>query len=379
MGDEGGGGRDGAGREVRLLDRERLRAWVDRGILTAERAEALWAELEEAGALPAGEPRETPARGGTSRFEAVAYLLGGLVILAALGWLLNVSWLAFGGWGLFAIGLLYLSGFWAAGDRLVRRSTRLGGCVFLTLAGALVPFVVWAFQYATGLWAGEYPGFYRDYYHWIRSGWLPLEIAAAAASLALIRVYRFPLLMFNLCLALWFASMDLAPLLLGPEAPWEAFRRVSLACGIVYLIGAYALDRVTRKDYAFWLYLFGAAAFWGGLTLMDRGSEWSRLLYALINLGMILLSVSLGRSVLVLFGLLGFFGYLGDLAFRLFRDSLLFSFVLTALGLAFIGSGLLVRRWAPRIRARLDRASGGRLRGWIPRGRAGNPLTGDDE
>jgi hypothetical protein len=33
------------------------------------------------------------------------------------------------------------------------------------------------------------------------------------------------------------------------------------------------------EDFAFWCYLFGLMAFWGGLTAMESGSEPRRLVY----------------------------------------------------------------------------------------------------
>jgi hypothetical protein len=48
----------------------------------------------------------------------------------------------------------------------------------------------------------------------------------------------------------------------------------------------------------------------------------------------------LSRRVFAVFGGLGVAGYLGYLASHLFRDSLLFPFALTLIGLAVIGAGL---------------------------------------
>ena len=86
---------------------------------------------------------------------------------------------------------------------------------------------------------------------------------------------------------------------------------------------------------------------------------------------MVFLSVPLQRGVLAVFGLLGFFGYLGHLAFRVFRDSLLFPFVLTALGLSLIASGLLYRRFRPRLEAILSDRLPEALRRLLPRHRGG--------
>jgi hypothetical protein len=111
---------------------------------------------------------------------------------------------------------------------------------------------------------------------------------------------------------------------------------------IIILIG-YGLDRLLRQqnaprgeDFAFWCYLFGLMAFWGGLTAMDSGSELRRLVYLLINLGLVALAIKLKRTVFMVFGVLGVYAYLGHLAWEVFKDSVFFPFVLALLGLSLI-------------------------------------------
>ncbi|WP_156789384.1 DUF2157 domain-containing protein [Aminomonas paucivorans] len=301
----------------------------------------------------------------------MAYFLGALVVMAALGWLLNESWLSLGSWGVAAIAAAYGLGFWFLGDRLHRRGLRVPGGLLLTLAAWTVPLAIWGIEHALGLWHEDPLTRYRSYYQWIRSGWLPLELGCIAASALLFARYRFPTLLFTLCFSLWYLSMDLTPLLFGEPFDWRDRARVSLVCGLLYLLAATLVDRRTERDHAFWLYLFGTLSFWGGLSLLDSGSEWGRLAYGTINLGMVFLSVPLQRGVLAVFGLLGFFGYLGHLAFRVFRDSLLFPFVLTALGLSLIASGLLYRRFRPRLEAILSDRLPEALRRLLPRHRGG--------
>ena len=110
---------------------------------------------------------------------------------------------------------------------------------------------------------------------------------------------------------------------------------------------AYLVDiRIRRRDgdFAFWLYLFGLMAFWFGITFMGNGSEFQKFIYCLINLGLMLLSVILGRKVFMVFGAIGVFGYLSHLAYSVFEDSLLFPFALTALGILIIYLGVLYQR-----------------------------------
>jgi len=61
--------------------------------------------------------------------------------------------------------------------------------------------------------------------------------------------------------------------------------------------------------------------------------------YGLLNLFFMLIGILVERKVFIVFGGLGFFGYLGHLSWTVFKDSMLFPFALTALGLAIICLG----------------------------------------
>ena len=364
---------------LRLRREDLAEALEDR--LTREETDRLWETLASRASEREADPDrvyeelQRKDRGPSAlRFDLVAPFLGTLVILGALGWLLNESWLSLGSWGVAGLGGTYCLGFGLLGDRLHRRGLRVPGGLLLTLCAWTVPLTVWGILHALGLWGGEAPGAYGDYYRWIRSGWLPLELSGIGASALLFARYRFPTLLFTLCFSLWFLSMDLTPLLHGGDGanlPWRAYARVSLAFGLGILGAAYGVDRRTERDHAFWLYLFGTLAFWGGLSLLDSGSEWGRLAYGAINLGLVFLSLPLQRGVLALFGLLGFFGYLGHLAFEVFRDSLLFPLALTALGLGFIGAGVLYRRCRASLERILEDRLPPALRRLLPRNRGG--------
>jgi hypothetical protein len=146
--------------------------------------------------------------------------------------------------------------------------------------------------------------------------------------------------------ALWFMSMDLTPWIFGQaHFSWDERRMVSLWFGLAVLVVAYLVDRRERGgDFAFWLHLFGLMTFWGGLSLTNSGSEMGKLLYALLNVGLLMMSVLLGRRVYAVFGTLGIAGYLGHLSYKVFRDSMMFPFALTLVGIAVIALGLLYHK-----------------------------------
>jgi hypothetical protein len=187
------------------------------------------------------------------------------------------------------------------------------------------------------------------------------------AGLFALRFFRFPFLTAPVAFALWFMSMDLTPLIYGrPYHEAQGYQVVSLVFGLLVLGGSYLVDRRTDGDYAFWGYLFGIFAFWGGLTLLEGGSELDWLFYGLINAGLILLSVLLQRRVFVVFGAAGVFGYVGHLAWEIFEDSLLFPFVLSAVGLAIIALGILYAKNREKIEGAVVRVVPAGMRGLLP-------------
>jgi hypothetical protein len=211
----------------------------------------------------------------------------------------------------------------------------------------MAPLAVYGIQDAMGMW-GTFgrPGTMHDFYVWIKGSWVYMEIAAIIAAVIALWRYPFPFIVLIIAVALWFLSMDLTPWIFGrAEFTWDERRIVSLWFGLAVLVVAYLIDRRPRGgDFAFWLHLFGLMAFWGGLSLSNGGSELGKLLYALLNVGLLLMSVVLGRRVYAVFGTLGIAGYLGHLSYQVFRDSMMFPFALSMIGIGIIAAGLLYHR-----------------------------------
>ncbi|MCF8006421.1 MAG: hypothetical protein K9K84_03340 [Methylovulum sp.] len=63
---------------------------------------------------------------------------------------------------------------------------------------------------------------------------------------------------------------------------------------------------------------------------------------------MICVGSFLARRVFIIFGGLGAAGYLAHLAYDVFKDSLLFPFVLALIGIAIIGLSVIWQRHARR-------------------------------
>jgi hypothetical protein len=296
------------------------------------------------------------------RFDLVHLLwyAGALIIMGAMGLFSTLAFEQMGGPALTVTALVYAALFAAGGHYLWhRRSLPTPGGLMITVAIGMIPLAVFGIQDTFGLWgdAGR-PGTYQGFYVWIKSSWLPMEIATILACLVALRFYPFPFIVAVMALALWFMSMDLTPWILhGRDMPWSdnwtARRIVSMVFGLVMMGLAWFLDlkRNTRGDFGFWLHLFGLMAFWGGLTFTNSSSEFAKAVYCLLNVGLILLSVFLMRRIYAVFGAIGVSIYLGHLASRVFEDSLLFPFALSFIGLGIIGAGLALHRNRPKLSA----------------------------
>ena len=332
-------------------DRKRLHEAVLKGILSAEQAGELLHFMEH---TPAGE-HEQP------RFTMVhvLYYLGGMIAIGAMSLFMTLGWNSLGGWGGFLTAMCYLVLFLALTHWfLERKRFAIPAGIMATLAVVMVPLAIFFAQMALGYWdAGKA---YRDYHVFIDGRWLMMELGTLAAGAILLWRYRFPFMLMPIAVTLWYMSMDLVPFLFGaPIYDIEIREFISLWFGLATVLLAFWVDLRSRfsRDYAFWLYLFGVLAFWGGLSLMNSGSELGKLAYCGINVLMVLIGAMLGRRVFVVFGGLGIAGYLGHLAWRVFPDSMIFSFALTLIGLGIIWLGVLWQRsearWSARLRGML--------------------------
>jgi len=291
-------------------------------------------------------------------FVHVLWYLGALIVLGAMG---LFSTTAFGLWGpkaLLATALVYAALFLAAGSHLWRRpSLRTPAGLLVACAVGMAPLFVFALQSLYGYEPGAAQN-YHDFFVWIRSSWLPMELATIAFGLLALVFFPFPFLVMIIAFALWYMSMDLTPWLYEKERfSWDERARVSLWFGLAMLVTAWLVDlkRWKEGDFAFWLHLFGLLAFWGGLTWRHSDFEFGRAVYCLINLGLILLGVLLLRRAYLVFGGLGVTFYISHLAYEVFKDSILFPFALSGVGLLVIGAGLLLYKHGDRLQQLLLR------------------------
>jgi hypothetical protein len=271
-------------------------------------------------------------------FLNVFYYFGGLLIISSMTWFIRLGWESFGGFGIFTIALAYIFALLFLAQFLwSKKDFKIPGGLLYTAAVCIVPLVIYGLQRGTGFWAFGDPGKYQDIFVWIKGSWILMEIGTIAAALVVLRSIKFTFLAAPISFALWFMSMDLVPVLFRTtHYSWDDRQLVSFIFGILMILVSFILDRRTKEDYSFWLYIFGAFAFWGGLSLFGSTSEIEKAIYGMINIFMIILSVWLERKIFIILGAVGVFSYLSSLSYRLFADSVMFPLVVSFMGLSII-------------------------------------------
>jgi len=282
-----------------------------------------------------------PNAGPKFDFTHVLYYVGGLIAIGAMTLFMNLGWESFGGVGIVFISLIYA----VVGLKLTNtfqvKGYAIPAGICATFVIALTPLAVYGLQHALGVWPDE--SVYRDYHRYIKWHWLYMELGTLAVGAILAWKYKYPFLMMPIAVTLWYLTMDITAMISGGDFDWALRKLVSMYTGLLMIALAFWIDIRSRHtaDYAFWIYLFGVVAFWGGMSLQYSDSELSKFIYFSINLLMIAVGVLLVRRVFVIFGAIGCSGYIAHLAADIFKDSWLFPIILTLLGLLIIYLGIL--------------------------------------
>ncbi|PLX94934.1 MAG: DUF2157 domain-containing protein [Desulfuromonas sp.] len=282
-----------------------------------------------------------PSTGPSFDFTHVLYYMGGLIAIGAMTLFMNLGWESFGGWGIFFISLAYAAVGLKLANNFQKNGHAIPAGICAAFAVALTPLAIYGLQQGMGWWPEG--STYREYHRYIKWHWIYLELGTLAVGSIIAYIFRYPFLQMPIAVTLWYMSMDIAAMLVGGRPHFELRALVSMCFGLAMTLFAFWVDIRSSKsgDYAFWLYLFGVMAFWGGMTSQHSDSELSKFIYCCVNLLLVGVGVVIVRRVFVIFGAIGCSIYLGHLADKVFKDSWLFPIVLTAIGLGIIYLGVI--------------------------------------
>lgn len=335
----------------RLLD-----AAAERGVIDAAQRAALH---ELAGELAHTTPPASVEAPRGLNAITVAYSAGALLVLFALGWFLADRWRDLGTGGVLVVSALYAVAFAATSAQLRRRGFRVAGGLAATLAVSMTPVWTFALLRLTGEWPA--PVAWNDplimYPPWLESRRIVLELATIGVALATVRRVRFSALGAPMAVAFVALLLSIGNALADPRLTWYVgpYYQAFAACLVLAL--AYLIDRrqPSGEDYAIWFYAGGLVMLFAAyVQLWDSMGRWRHAL-PLTAAALVIASLYLRRRVLLVGGGVAAFGYLGYLAFDVFRRVFALPVALAGLGLLVIVVTVWMQRRFPTLVARVSR------------------------
>lgn len=301
----------------------------------------------------------------TSKFnlENFLYYFGGFIIISAMGWYLGLTAATLGYGSLFITSIIYFALFIGTGNYLWKKEKKTPGGLLFVCAVSIVPLAVWAFENLIGIMPEDLSK-YEDFHIRIRSGYMFMELATIIVGFIFLKFRKFPLLTLPICYAMWYLSMDIVPLLSGhgfiaPTWGMKNFASCVFALVMLFLAARFDNNKKYTEDFSQWLYIFGATMLWGTtisiIMQYDWYNEFAYFLTGIFSFVYMLISIIVKRKVFMVWGAIGFWSYLGHLAYKIFADSFLFPFVLVVFGLLIIFSGIMYSKYCKTLEKNIQK------------------------
>jgi hypothetical protein len=288
-----------------------------------------------------------------TKFQKVLYYGGALLIISAMTWLMYTSWDSFGPIGITIISALYFIIFLIAGYFVFfKKNIETAGGLLFSIPIAITPLFVFSLLRIFDFWPQEW--LYDDYYIWIKGKWIILEISAIIVALPILLKTKFPFHVFLIAGSLWFLSMDIVPIIYEKtQITWTERAVISNIFGLFIIGIGYFTDVKFKKDYAFWMYLFGLITLSSGLSVFYNDDITKFILLGIVNILLILFSLFINRNVFLVLGTIGLTQFLSRLSWDFFKDSVFFPFALTLIGVLLILSGIFLQKNRKKIEEKL--------------------------
>jgi hypothetical protein len=292
--------------------------------------------------------------GNVTKFQKLLYYGGGLLIISAMTWLMTTSWDNYGPKGVSFISALYIIIFFIAGYYVFfRKSMEVAGGLLFSVSIAVTPLLVYSILRAFNVWSAELS--YNDYYVWVKGKWIVLEICTILVALPIFLKTKFPFHIFLIAGSLWFFSMDIVPIIYEKtEITWTERANISNIFGLLMIGIGYYADIKFKKDYSFFLYLFGLITLSSGLSVFWNENLFKFILLGVISVLLILFSLFINRNVFIVFGTIGLVQFLSRLSWEFFEGSKYFPFVLTIIGVLLIVLGIFFQKNRTNIRKNIE-------------------------
>jgi hypothetical protein len=342
-------------------------AAVDRGLIDTLQRDGLRAlALELAASAPNATESDAPplahrrdAGREAKRGRSSDLSLGALLVVFALGWFLVDRWSTLGPGGVLGVSVLYAAAFAGTAALLRRRGFMFAGGTAAVLAVAMTPVWTWAILRLTGEWTivTDSDNALARYGPYVASRLIIVELATIGVALVTLRRVRFFALAIPIAVAFVGLLFHLGKALGDPRLSWYVgpYYLCVIACATFAV--AYVVDRrqAGDEDYALSFYVAAAAMLTiGYVGVWSSIGAWRHAL-SLVAVALVIASLYLRRRVLLVAGGVAAFGYLGYLAFDVFRRVVALPVALAALGLLVIAATVWMQRRFPALVERVSR------------------------
>jgi len=289
-----------SGTSITIYESDILNWAVQQNLIDSKQAPPLWNALQQ----------QYNERWKLS-WVHLAYFFGGFLIVGSMTWFTSLAWQDASGVSLFLLSVAYVASFAYAGWKFWNNQSNIPtivGGIFATVAVCIVPVSVYALQKMFDFWPINVP-------------YLAQELSMVISGAIAVYYIRFPFLTAPITFALFsITENDLTFLIFGKDATSAEHFTVSVVFGLIIIGCSYYVDSLKLpQDFAFWGYLFGVFAFWGGLSALYHVTFHQtgpfQYVYLLSNVLLMMLSVQLQRNVFLVFGGLGSTYVIADFLF----------------------------------------------------------------
>jgi hypothetical protein len=288
---------------------------------------------------------------------SIAYAIGALIVVFALGWFLADRWSVLGPTGVLIVSVVYAALFAAAAHLFTRERFATAHGLALLLLILTVPLITWAFLRTTGVWVDVAPAVCSaepDLFWACRGQTMILAATAFVASVVAMRRLAFGPLMIPgagaLLIVLGEATLRIAGH--GELPGMTGWSFVVVASMLVTI--AYETDRRRgMEDYGRWLHVAAVIATAIALSALFSGDASLRYLLLPTAVVMMASSLYLRRVIWLFVGLIALFSSLLWMAREVFKQAVAFPVLLGFVGITVILVTVLIQRQYPRLAERV--------------------------
>ena len=308
-----------------------LQRWQEKGLISKEQVQRILSDED----LEA--PPQPPEKKRRINPVIVAYYFGGFLALISFTFFIGVMWddFSYGARMGAAFGVMVVTGGLGVWLRFFR-DYHIAGGLLLLIATAVFPMFAYTVAELGGFWPVG-----RDSFENLSYAFLYLSLVSLPVAAAMLYLTWFPLISLVVAGLVHFGVSAIGGIFSADQAVVT-----SAVCGVFVVLGI-GLSLLGRKNYTFWIKLYGLVGLQIGFTVLfsDSDSTLFGLLFLVVYLILIVLSLYFQEVIYLVFGVIGVYTYIIRLIFDYLEDTVYFPLVLGLVGISIVILAVLYQRY----------------------------------